>query len=560
MAHVSPKRVGSQAALLAGALAFNVACDAVLIGVQGEDPGTSADGAEPDVPAVRPSLPGFSVIRRLNRLEYQNTVRDLLGTSTLVTEEFPEDDLGGEFATIGASLSLSPLHILAYERAAYRLVDELLGRVDPESDAILSCDVEADETPACAQEIVGPLARRAFRRPLAEDELDQLLTPYRTASQIGATKTEGLRHSIVALLLSPHFLFKVERDENPDSATARALTPHELAARLSYALWATMPDETLSSRADAGDLTSDEAIGQEVTRMLADERANGFVEGFFEHWLKFNRLESHEVEPTAFPDYDVELASSMRSEARLFFEEFLNSARPVSELLSARFTFIDSLLAAHYGLPAPSAPGFERVSTEGTQRGGLLTLGALLQTTSFSSRTSVVVRGAYVFDHLLCGDLPPPPPGVEGLPPEQEGLTQRERLELHRRDPSCSSCHSVMDPIGFGLENYDAVGAYRELDGTLPVDASGEMPDGRTFTGAIELGQLLAQDPRFPDCVAKKLMSYTLGRVFSEDDDWRAFLTQELRPKDGSLRTILREIFLSDAFRMRQAGPLPRSN
>lgn len=532
-------------------------CDAALTGVLSDERSETLLGPgeeEPEAPAVRPELPGFSVIRRLNRDEYQNTTRDLLGSELDVTGGFPADDLGGEFATVGTSLSLSPLYVMAYERAAHDLVSELFDRTDAKRDEILSCDVEAFETEVCAKEIVGTFARRAFRRPLFDGELDGLLGPYNKAIEVDATKTEGLRHSLAAVLLSPHFLFKVEADEVPDTGAVRALNSHEIATRLSYALWATMPDEALFARADAGDLVTDDSIEEEIERMLNDERADGFLEGFFAHWLKFNHLEDHEVEPTAFPDYDPELAVSMKEEARLFFSEFLSSDRPASELLSANFTFVDDLLAAHYGLPGPGSDAFVRVETVGSTRGGLLTLGALLMTTSFSSRTSVVVRGAYVFDHLLCGEIPPPPPGVEGLAFDTEGLTQRERLDLHRQDPSCSSCHNIMDPLGFGLENYDAVGAYRELDGTLPVDASGELPDGQSFSGAIELGQVLADDPRFPECVTQKFMTYALGRVFSTKDDWRKFLTQELRPKDGSLRTILREVLLSDAFRTRQAG------
>lgn len=536
---------------------FAGACNAVLTGMSEEQRRAAEEaGRGEDGPAVKPDLPGFSVIRRLSRLEYQNTVEDLLSTELEVTESFPADDLGEEFATVGSALSLSPLYVMAYERAARDLVEELFASSGPIHDRILTCDIDTSETDECAREIVAPFARRAFRRPLEEGEIETLLIPFSTAAELDASKTDGLKHSLMAVLLSPHFLFKVEAEDDPDSGSARPLTSHEIATRLSYSLWATMPDEALIARADAGDLLSDEAIDEEIERMLGDEKAAGFIESFFAHWLNYARLEAHEVESSVFPDYVPELAASMKEEANHFAEEFLASDRPVQDMLSAKFTYLDERLAQHYGFEVtPSAGEMVRVETNGTERGGLLTLGALLTTTSFSSRTSVVVRGEYVFDHLLCGEIPPPPPGVEGLAFDTEGLTQRERLDLHRQDSSCKGCHEVMDPLGFGLENYDAIGAYRTLDGELPVDASGELPDGETFVGAIELGELLAQDPKFVECVTKKFMTYALGRLVGHKDPWFAYLAEQVDPSETSFRDVLREVLSSEAFRNRQAGP-----
>jgi hypothetical protein len=474
-----------------------------------------------------------------------------------VTESFPADDLGEEFATVGSALSLSPLYVMAYERAARDLIEELFASTGQVRDQILTCDIEAFDTDVCAREVVEPFARRAFRRPLEEGEVSTLSIPFETAAELGATKTEGVKHSLMAVLLSPHFLFKVEKEEEPDSGKVRPLTSHEIATRLSYALWSTMPDEALITRADSGDLTSDAAIEEEIGRMLENEKAEGFIEAFFAHWLSYARLESHQVELSVFPNYVPELAHSMKAEANAFAEEFLGSERPVQDMLSAKFTYLDERLAEHYGFDVGAISGdLLRVDTSGTKRGGLLTLGALLTTTSFSSRTSVVVRGAYVFDHLLCGEIPPPPPGVEGLEFETEGLTQRDRLDLHRQDSSCKGCHEVMDPLGFGLENYDAVGAYRELDGGLPVDASGELPDGQSFEGAIELGDLLAEDPKFTQCVTKKFMTYALGRLVGHKDPWALYLTEQVDPSETSFSGVLREVLLSEAFRTRQAGPV----
>lgn len=547
--------------ILAGGLALG--CDGTLTGgsqAGGLNGPGGSDWKPDDGPAELPTLPGFSVIRRLNHAEYQNTVEDLLGTQLPVTESFPADDLGGEFATVGTALSLSPLYVMSYERAAYELADDLLNSTEPRKAELISCDVETGEAENCIEEIIAPLARRAFRRPLEEGELTALLGPYRTAIELGATKTEGLRHTLAALLLSPHFLFKVEKDAQPDSGEVRTLNAHEVATRLSYALWATMPDDELSALADQGALLDETVIEGQIERLITDDRAQGFLDNFASYWLKYARLESHEVEPKAFPDYVPELAVSMKDEANLFISDFLRADRPVREMLSADFTFLDERLAAHYGISRPAdAPAgeFAKVSTEGAERGGLLTLGALLMTTSFSSRTSVVVRGAYVFDRLLCGEIPPPPPGVEGLEFDTAGLTQRERLDLHRQDPSCNSCHAVMDQLGFGLENYDAIGAYRELDDGLPVDATGELPDQGSFSGGVELGQILSGDPRFSECVTQKFMTYALGRLVSHKDPWLHYLAEQMDPETTSLSGILRRVLLSDAFLQRQAGPVP---
>ena len=301
----------------------------------------------------------------------------------------------------------------------------------------LFCDVAAESSATCAEDIVAAFARRAFRRPLKPGEIDGLLGPVRLAMELGASKEEGLRHSLAAVLLSPHFLFKVEEDAEPDSGKSRALGSHEMATRLSYTIWGTMPDDALFARAEAGDLESDAAIREEITRMLQDERAQGLLDNFAAHWLGYANLETHEVEAKAFPDYSSDLALSMKAEANAFVGEFLASDQPVHEMLSADFTYVDQTLADHYGLTMPTAPSADgelvRVSTAGSTRGGLLTLGAVLMGTSFSTRTSPVKRGEFVFDQILCGEVPPPPPGVEGFPSDTEGLSQREQTRAPSR-------------------------------------------------------------------------------------------------------------------------------
>jgi hypothetical protein len=229
-------------------------------------------------------------------------------------------------------------------------------------------------------------------------------------------------------------------------------------------------------------------------------------------------------------------------------------------MLNAKFTFANSALATHYGLTASGASNtqFVRVDTSNAPRAGLLTLGALLTNTSFASRTSPVRRGEFVFSHLLCDTVPPPPPDVPTLPENATSGTLRQRLEQHRADPNCSGCHTLMDPIGFGLENYDAIGVYRTQDGAAAVDATGTLPDGRSFNGAIELGNILANDPRFSLCATKKFMSYAIGRLVNQPDDpaWASYLSGRSQASGGSLPSLIRTVLLSDSFRSRQQQPL----
>ncbi len=528
-------------------------------GTGGGNPAGGAPGIViPIVPA--PSNPGLVVARRLNRTEYNNTVADLLGTKLTPAIDFPADDLGAEFDTVGSALSLSPTYVIAYEKAAYALLNDLFTDAT-RKQTIVTCNIDTGGD-ACAQTVLGAFARKAWRRPVTTTELQGLLKPVTTARTLGATPTEGLKSAMAAVLLSPFFVFKLEIDPDPASTMPRRLTGHELATRLAYALWSSMPDSVLSTAADLGQLSTDAQVSAQIDRMLAAPRAGALLDTFAAEWFDVKELEDHDIEPTVFPKYTPALALSMKQEARRFVDEFLHTTRPVNEMLNARFTFLDTSLATHYGLtrtaPAGTAAAdFVRVDTSSAPRAGLLTLGALLTTTSFPSRTSPVKRGEFVFRRLLCAIVPAPPPDVPSLPEATTataGLTLRQRTEQHRKDPACSPCHNLMDPIGFGLENYDALGAYRTKDGTAAIDASGTLPDGRTFNGAVELGNVLSGDARFPRCATNKFMIFAIGRLFNQAGDaaWVDHLAGQAWAANGSLPSIIRAVVMSDSFRSRQ--------
>ena len=530
----------------------------VTAGTGGIASGSGGSAGGPMTPPGAPAGVATPVLRRLSRIEYNNTVRDLVGTTiTLPTDV--ADDLGAEFDTVGSALSLSPKYVRAYEETARAIVDDLFAGDPARLAAIVSCDVESGGI-TCAESVLSTFARRAFRRPVTADELSPLLHPLSVATEVGASATDGLKAALAAVLMSPHFVFKLEIDPDPTSPALRRLTPHELATRLSYALWSTMPDDALFAAADAGALSTDAELTAQIDRMLADPKARALSESFAAQWLGYRELETHEFEPDVYPTFSNELLVSMKREAQAFVSDFLVNGEPAGNMFLARFTFVDAALAEHYGLERPEGAARDelvRVDTSNAQRSGLLTLGAFLTKTSYAARTSPVRRGDYVFSRLLCEHVEPPPPGVEGLPEPVEGETMRALMERHRADAACAGCHAVMDPIGFGLENYDGVGVYRTMDNDAPVDATGVLPDGTAFDGALELSTILGADPRFERCVTEKFMVFAIGRLFHREDSrdagWIDYLAHEALSRNGSFDGIVRAVLLSETFRSRTA-------
>ena len=551
---MAPLRAWGRASLVT-ALVLVGACTAKL----GETDGTTGSGGPNGGGShvggggvvEKPTSFSPAVMRRLNRVEYNNTVRDLLGTELRPADAFPVDDLGGGFPTVGSSLSLSPAYVINYEASAHALIDDLFSSETRWAQHVpCAIDTEGD---ACATSVLREFARKAWRRPVTDDEVTSLLHPLRVAEAEGFTPTDGLRHALAAVLLSPYFIFKVE--VSPDQ-----LDGYELATRLSYSLWGTMPDEALLQAAAAGELLEDDGLAAQVDRMLADDRAKAFLDNFAARWLDYHDLEKHEVNADVFAEFTPELGEAMKQEANRFIYDALISDAPVSDMLTAQHTYVNEQLAAHYGIteppPAGVTPGeFWRVDTSAANRGGLLTLGALLTYTSLTSRTSPVKRGDFVLKHLLCGEIPPPPPEVEGIPDSGAAAneTLRERMERHSSDPACSGCHKVMDPIGFGLENFDGIGRFRTHDGAKEVDATGTLPDEVHFEGALELAAILSTDERFPFCLTKHFMTYSIDRVLkgNVDEAWAQYLTQQAVAEGGSLRSIIKNVILSEAFRRR---------
>jgi hypothetical protein len=427
---------------------------------------------------------------------------------------------------------------------------------NPIRDKIVHCDPVAGGE-GCVRSILGAFATQAFRRPVAEDEIDRLMGLVAVAQTEGDPVDRGIELAIHGILTSPHFIFRPEIDDDAASAVPHPVGDFEMASRLSYFLWSSMPDSALFDAAGAGDLRSETGIEDQVTRMIDDPRSDRFVENFAGQWLYTRAIKNHQPDYNYFPTYDESLGNAMRRETEMFLREFLREDLPIPEMLTAKFTFVNDRLAAHYGFPAPG-PEMVKVTVPDDTRGGLLKQAGILTVTSYPTRTTPVKRGKWVLTQLLCDPPDPPPPGVEGLKIEETPTgTIRERLAAHSQYEPCKSCHKVIDPAGFALEHYDGIGAWRTEENGFPVDATGELPTGEKFAGAEEMAQLLSQDPRFTRCLTKQLMTYALGR--GVDDADAPFLEQiekALPERGNTLRGLMTLIATSEAFRMRRGEPV----
>ena len=639
--------------------------------------------------------PGRVTIRRLNRAEYNNTIRDLIGVDFKPADDFPTDDVGYGFDNIGDVLSLSPLLFEKYLAAAERILDEAIivpspgatpptktfevgklsftgppgiarngtrrlikngdlftdwtvrrpgeyklqvrasprnagteaprmvikldgkelkafdvrsprgfgalydataklsigqhrlavgftnefhdpGETDPRRQdrallvnivqvvgplapndpatfpethqRIFFCRPDGDNPSAseradCAKKIITRFASRAYRRPATENELTRLMKFFDDADKDGQPLEGAVKAALTAVLVSPRFLFRVEIDAQPDNAQANnqsgnsqtggkaepaaaakhSISDYELASRLSYFLWSSMPDDELFRLCLRGELRKGDKLKQQVRRMLKDPKAQALVDNFASQWLQTRRLAIVTPDRNEFPDFDEELRTAMRRETELFFSHVMSEDRSVLDFLSADYTWANERLARHYGISGVSGDDFRRVSLAGTHRGGVMTQAAVLTLTSNPARTSPVKRGKWVLETLLGTPPPPPPMAVPALPEGKQAAltgTVRQRLEQHRADPICAACHKVMDPLGFALENFDPVGNWRTTDGNFPIDAKGTLPGGKTFDGIDGLREiLLARKDQFCRCLAEKMLTYALGRGLEDYDD-----------------------------------------
>jgi hypothetical protein len=649
--------------------------------------------AQPRVETLAPSDPGRVTARRLNRYEYNNTIRDLLGFDFQPAADFPADDSGYGFDNIGDVLSLSPVLMEKYLAAAekiatlateaaplpkpiiqrhgrgenraaaraselivthrfpsegdYNFVFSLNGRPDPlrlrfsidgeplrtaaleldvenrgttemqlhvrQGEHILQAELIPDGPPApdpdfekgksprplaepavnvievrgpyhpvvpipvesdlrifpcghpggrhtlaCVRTDLARLAFRAYRRPVTPQEVDGLVHLVEMARLQGDTFEQGIEVALTAILVSPHFLFRIERDPNPaDSLAAHDIGDFELASRLSYFLWSSMPDDQLFRAAADRSLHQQKILQAQIRRMLADPKAKALVENFAGQWLQLRNLDTLAPDPDRFPAFDQRLRRDLIRESQLFIESIIHEDRSVLEFLDAGYTFLNERLADFYGIPGVRGAELRRVTLPpGSHRGGILTEAAILTVSSYPTRTSPVIRGKWILENILNTPPPPPPPDVPNLDEKAIGKTasMRAQLEQHRASPVCAGCHARMDALGFGLENYDAIGRWRTHDGDFAVDASGKLPNGQTFNGPDGLKQILLSDPNaFARCLTEKLMTYALGRGL-EDYDRPAVqsIVRAAAAEGYTFHALVEQVVLSRPFRMRR--------
>jgi hypothetical protein len=639
--------------------------------------------------------PGRVTARRLNRAEYTNTIRDLLGVEFRAEKSFPTDDLGNGFDNIGDVLTISPVLMEKYLAAAGRIAaravaadplpkpleiqyhnkDKRIRRVDfstieatgriefdgeytvrfglpgeraadakpvtlgfwmdgkllqtmevqtkpsglvyfnpyseeqmrlflPEGEHVFRAGFINDDFvsgmtlkqaydskknkyldsitfvgpyapktepasrkkiflcdpasgPVCVDRILTNLAHHAWRRPVTKTEVASLTKFVALAKASGQNTEQGIQLALQAMLVSPHFLFRIEHDPNPNDPTrVHPLTDVELASRLSYFLWSSMPDDELLTLAEAGKLHSPDVLDAQVKRMLADPRSAAIADNFAGQWLELRNLDTVKPDPQKFPDWSPELRDAMRTETRLFFDHMLRENRPMGEFLDARYTFLNEPLAKHYGIEGVKGPEFRRVDLTTEQRGGILSHASVLTVSSYPTRTSVVIRGKYILDNILGSPIPPPPPDVPQLDEASVGATAslRQQMEKHRANATCAGCHNKMDGLGFGLENYDGIGKWRTLDGKFPVDATGVLPNGRTFSTPAEMRtELKSQLPQFARRVVEKMLTYSLGRGLGPSDNRTVdAITRRLEANGYPFQTLVFEIVRSFPFQSRR--------
>jgi hypothetical protein len=408
--------------------------------------------------------------------------------------------------------------------------------------------------PQAAEKILRTFATRAYRRPVQDEELANLMALWTQADSDGRPFEQSIDVPLQAVLASPPFLFRMEQEPQPGEGAAHTLTEYELASRLSYFLWSSMPDDELFALADHGKLRAN--LAAQVRRMLKDPKSSSLVENFAGQWLQLRAMQNVTPDTTRFPDFDPALREAMTRETELFFNAIVQENRSVLDFIDADFTYVNGRLAKHYGLPGITGDDFQRVSLTGQARGGIITQASILTITSYPARTSPVQRGKWVLENLLDAAPPPPPPNVpalaEGHAAELAG-TLRQRMEQHRANPSCAACHEQMDGIGFALENFDATGAWRTQDGTEKIDAAGTLPGGRSFNGPVELRKIIkSQSDEFVSCLTGKMLTFALGRgLESYDRRTTDAITAAMKQNGYTFSTLIEEIVRSDAFQKR---------
>lgn len=506
--------------------------------------------------------PGPFVIRRLTKTEYSNTLHDLFGVEPSIADALP-DEVSGE----GYLNSLSPLQLEQY----LKIADKVLGRiVAPQGAPPTAVQKRLFPEPAAAErdprkaarEVARSLARKAYRRPPTEAELDVLVQTFDLGRRNNLAYQQALHVMLKAILVSPQFLFITPAGEARASTGIVPLDDYQLASRLSYLLWATMPDDELMALADQGRLHQPAVLDAQIVRLLKDRRSRALFDGFGAQWLGVGGLKHQVFDSAMFPQMTAAMRQAMYDEVRLFFENIVRENQSVMRFVDGDYTYLNGTLAAVYGLEKTvRGPEMRRVRLSDGNRGGVLGMPGVLAATSFPNRTSPVKRGVWVLEQLLGEHVPSPPPDVPALDKQDQTtittLTMRQRTELHRTNPICANCHKVMDPIGFGLENFDAAGRWRDRDSNgKPIDAAGELPGGERFASPKDLKTIIAgRTEAVSRNLVEKLLAYALGRRLEGYDEIVVDdLVHEVAEDGYRMQTLIKGVVTSYPFTHRRVG------
>ena len=504
--------------------------------------------------------PGPPSIRRLNRTEYDNALFDLTGLDLKLAESFAPDESSYGFDNQGEALSLSPVQIEQYHAAAKAIVNAMMESMDQDRaryEAVFGKDSkDATVNAENARQAIKTFSTRAFRRPVQDAFVERLMAIYQLSQSKQERHEVSMGHMLTAVFISPQFLIRLENNQ-PNIEEPYPIDDYELASRLSFFLWSRPPDQKLLDLAAGGKLSKTSVLKAQTGRMLKDPRSNALVDNFFGQWLSIREIESHQPDSKKFPDFNAELRSAMIGEIQGLLSEMIQKNQPITNLIDADYTYLNERLAKHYGIQGVHGEKLQRIELVDRRRGGLLTSAALLMLQADPTRTNVPRRGNFIAGRILGSAPPPPPPDVpelEEVASDDQPRSLREMLELHRKNPECANCHVKMDPLGFALENYDAIGRWRTKDGKFPIDPSGELSNGKILSGPIALkDHLLEQKEAFARTFIKNLMIYAFGRGLQGDDECVVREALKAAEKENyHFSAIVIEIVKSAPFRFRK--------
>lgn len=516
---------------------------------------------DPEVPAVEPAIfePSPGSFRRLTTSAFRNSLEDLLGGPVSLGETEPDSWAVGGLPTVSAAeVAISPRGVELYQVAIEAAVDELFADTQ-RRDAVLGCQPTTVDDPACFQSFVATFGRRAFRQPLTTAQVDRYTALVGEAANVLGDAHAGMKAGMVGLLTSPYFLYRIERGEPTSSGESEhwQYTSHEAASRLSYFLTNSTPDEQLLDAADRGELQTAEELRAHAERLLDSEAGRESVGNFAAELFQLPLIESRAKDPGLFPDYTETLQSAMAAEVPAMLQAIVFDRRESAlELFTTQSTFVNDELAALYGIPGPNAApgslGPVELPSDGL-RAGLLGTAGILSLFANQKEGSPTLRGKFVREAILCQEMPPPPANVSTIlpdPPAGVAYTKRELLELHMAEPTCATCHALLDPIGLTMENFDAIGKFREMDEGQEIDVAGDL-SGVPFNGPVQLGRLLADMPETAACLATHMYRYATGHVenSAERDTVLADLITLFQANGYDLRDLMLEIVSTDGFR-----------